>query len=231
MKHEATRYCDEMTYVYSVLSDIPSLDSTSVSTSSDNYCSISSIATDNSGHPITTEKRTEGRVKFEHKVWVREFQRSAFEKVHMWFTRQEMHSFKAAALERILEYNIEMSSATLSASAFAATEITGSGTGRVVPMQSRNVKPWQKILFMHRALLSDSIDSSRDTERSAASLSMPLGNGTDNRLVRSLTSCGNLAAKESEVRHIMVVDSHDIWLNLFAKSLLRMKRWILCIEQ
>jgi CheY-like chemotaxis protein len=219
---KATNYCEEITDVSSVVSDIPSLDSSSVSTSSDNHGSISSVAADNSAHRIPTEKRVEDRVKFEHSVRVREFQRSAHEKAHMWFTRQEMHSFKAAALQRILEYNIDMSSATLSASTFAdATEIAGTGTGRVVPMQSRTVKRPQKILFTHRALSPDSIDSLRDTECSTDALFMPLGNSTYNKLVRSMT-CGNLVAKQSEIRLILVVDSHDVCLNLFTKGLLRM---------
>jgi hypothetical protein len=219
---KATNDCEEITDTSSVVSDIPSLDSSSVSTNSDTYCYVASVATDKSSHRISTDNRMEGRVKFGHNVRVREFQRSAHEKAHMWFTRQEMHSFKAAALQLILEYNIEMSSATLSSSIVAdTTEIAGTGTGRVVPMQSRTVKPSQKILFTHRALSPDSIDSLHDTERSTAALSMPLGHGTDNRLVRSL-SCGNLAAKQSEIRRVLVVDSHDACLDLFAKGLLRM---------
>jgi hypothetical protein len=78
----------------------------------DHYCLIKPVTTNLNMQP-TTEQPEEGRVKFKRTVRVREFQRNGHETRNLWFTRQEMHSFKVAAFHHFMENNVGvLSSAT-----------------------------------------------------------------------------------------------------------------------
>jgi len=81
----------------------------------------------------------EHKVKFNPRVWVREFHRHPVELSCTWFTNEDMEFFKRLAMERIIRYQ-------------SPTEMLATGTGRIV---QRALPPWNGPVYSHAALTLD----------------------------------------------------------------------------
>ena len=79
------------------------------------------------------------QVKIDPRIWVREFHRAPGENI--WYTPEEMGSFKQEAVQRILAY----------------TEVLPTGTGRTVPCAFSG-----RALFSHKALSMEVEEPSRE---------------------------------------------------------------------
>ena len=151
----------------SIESDLPSLEDSVVSIEAASDTRLPSPHRQTSEPLLSSSKRC----SFDPRVWIREFERSPEEKI--WYTPEEMISFKEEAILRIQTF----------------TELIPTGTGRCV---RRVVKPGNKALFSHKALQLES-----ESEKQNSSL------------------------PTESVQSILLVDPHEICLNLFAKAFQR----------
>lgn len=140
------------------------------------------------------------QISFDPHIWVYEFtdDRHEFENGGKWFTEDELDQFKEDAIQRIRQRNMMMMSA---------------GQGRIiamVPPRDRSQTPsplttppdnTRPVVFTHPALgLEDEFDSDasfRSTKKSRETLIYD--------------------ALSREMRNVLVVDPHDVFLTLFTK--------------
>ena len=150
-------------------------------------------------------------ISFEPRVWVVEYEQDEGSK---WFTHEELDSFKCEAIERIRRRH-------------AQQQLVPSGTGRVVPMQMVQRTGSGRALFTDPALSCNDednddedeapADTTRRTQTASAAATagpshVPFGvSASDERRIQR--------ALLSEIRNILVVDPHDMFLKLFAKAL------------
>ena len=153
-------------------------------------------------------------ISFEPRVWVVEFVEYEQDEGSKWFTHEELDSFKCEAIERIRRRH-------------AQQQLVPSGTGRVVPMQMVQRTGSGRALFTDPALgcneedNDDEDEAPADTTRraqiapaaaTAGPSHVPFGlSASDERRIQR--------ALLSEIRNILVVDPHDMFLVLFAKAL------------
>jgi CheY-like chemotaxis protein len=125
--------------VSSVDSDLPSLASSSTSEEGDDQIETSPKTVTS---PIFADNdKTFRSIRFDPRVWVREFVRSKFECERIWFTPEEMDHFKTSAIQLIKDYNAAQS-----------TELILNCTGRIVRIPTTSTNATQKALFSHNAL-------------------------------------------------------------------------------
>ena len=131
----------------SVESDIPSLAST-----------MSQSSVEEVGSPIrrpifprysVPTTKTNRKISFDPRVWVREFRRTRSEEDITWYCSEDLETFKADAIKLIVESS--------------ETQLVPTGTGRFVPR--RNFAPEGKVLFSHRALRLDPTEDLNSDER------------------------------------------------------------------
>lgn len=132
----------EVGKVSSVESDIPSLAPSDTSDAQPPFSESGCF--EDSYHLLSklSPTATKHDIVFDPRVLVREFSRDEEEASTIWYTSEEMKSFKLEATKRIL--------------AFTRTEIIPTGTGRMI---ERVVTPTStKVLFSHAALKVDAVD-------------------------------------------------------------------------
>lgn len=174
--------------ISSVDSDLPSLASSSTSEEGDDQVetspkTVTFLIFEDDHHKASR------CIRFDPRVWVREFVRSKFECERIWFTPEEMDHFKTSAIQLVRDYNAAQS-----------TELIPNCTGRIVqiPTTTTTTNTIQKALFSHQAL------STLDCTNVEESQCHP-------SLVRR-------AVAEHEIRNVLVVDPHEICRTLFTKS-------------
>lgn len=189
----------------SIESDMPSLvslssnseqGSISVVSDSDGRCTDRRTGSTNCFRYWNSKKKSvEGKfVRFDPRIWVHEFQRSRSEMEAVWYTAKEMNNFKSDAIQCIIAYN---SKSSRKAGHIAFKNQGGSG----------------KVLYSHPAL---GVDGQYDPA--------PLYQKRD--IVANFDTASQLRANqfrdavaETEVRNILIVNSHDVFLKLFAKGI------------
>ena len=191
----------------SVDSDMPSLGSLSSSSEQGSLSSGSDSDVSVSDRESTSKfclnqiysKKTRGEgklVRFDPRIWVHEFHRNQREEETLWFTSKEMNSFKAAAIQCIIAYNSKALSYATDSAIFKSK--VGSG----------------KVLYSHPALgVNGEYDSpygKRDIISNVSSVSQFRVNQFRD------------AVSETEIRNILIVNSHDVFLKLFAKGMRKM---------
>jgi hypothetical protein len=193
----------------SIESDIPSLASLSSnseqgSLSVGSYSDVSfsdrrACSNSNSRHWNSKKKHGEGKsVCFSPHIWVHEFQRSEAEKEAVWFTAEEMSNFKDVAIQCIIAHNSKSSRNVAGKAVF----YNQGGAG--------------KVLYSHPALGVDGEHHPAFTYRKRG-------------VTTRFTTVSQLrinqfrdAIAETEVRNILIVNSHDVFLKLFAKGMRKM---------
>lgn len=131
-----------------------------------------------------------------YRVWVHEVQRPAVEKT--WYSRMELDRFKHEAIIRIRNWAMKKQKRTPS------DDIISTGTGRVIhhgggiPFEQSNLRA----LYTNPALRSDAEDDEEEEEE----------NG-------SLVEYHRPQELLKEIKTVLIVDSHDIFLNLLAKDI------------
>ena len=176
------------------------------------------------GDGTSTRKKTMARhasleisepkeISFDPRVWVVEYEQ---DEVNNWFTHEELERFKCEAIDRIRRRQ-------------AQEQLLQSGTGRIVVPRQRQGSG--------RALFSDpalgiGTDETEDVgvvpAAAAAEFNLTtlpvqplLSPSNEKKLQRTLLS---------EIRNILVVDPHDMFLKLFAKSLHSMLSQVVVTE-
>lgn len=196
--------------ISSIESDMPSLASSSTGEQGSEHERGESHSSNRpQGRPLSPQSITRSvsepiikSVQFNPRVWVREFDRSEFEKQETWFSEQEMETFRTAALQRIKQY-----------SAKARTELMPTGTGRMIERQVKTPPACPKALFTHRALRMESSSEAPGKGKTAPSASQKVPPVTPE--IKQLRR----AVAEHEIRRILVVDPNDLCLKLFTKAL------------
>jgi hypothetical protein len=139
------------------------------------------------------------KISFDPHIWVYEFtdDRHEFENGGKWFTEDELDQFKEDAIQRIRQRNMKMMSAGQGRIAMVPPQ-DRSQTLSPIPTPPANSRP---VVFTHPALgLEDEFDSDpsfRCTKKSRETL-------INDALSR-------------EMRNVLVVDPHDVFLTLFTK--------------
>lgn len=150
-------------------------------------------------HPfdeVSSSTRIRKKIKFDPRVWVVEFKRPNDENI--WFTSVELEKFKTEAIRLVQKREMKMIS---------------SGTGRVI-----NVRPTgnaAKAVFTNPALSTyedDDEDDSNKSKLSPSSLSFISANNTET-FQKILIS---------EIKSVLVVDPHDLFLKLITKGIMMM---------
>jgi len=159
-------------------------------------------------------------ISFDARVWVVEYEQDEGNK---WFTHEELDSFKCEAIERIRRRH-------------AQQHLLPSGTGRVVPMQMVRRTGSGRALFTDPALGCNEEENDDDdedetptdtrnrTQTASAAAAIPshvpfgMSPSDERRMQRALLS---------EIRNILVVDPHDMFLKLFAKALRAMMNHVI----
>ena len=197
-----------LTMTSSIESDMPSL--TSLSTVSDSTStSIPSMSSDNTIRTDANQEASSERkaVRFDPRVWVHEYDRTAADRKALWFTVQDLNTFKFGAMQCIMAYNSRMSSAAVTKTHFKVSR----------------KKQTSSVLFSHPALGIDNdyddCDMDSNSLRTIAAHS-PLATtiAGRNRIVNQFRE----AVAENEIRHILVVDPQEICLKLYTKGLRHM---------
>lgn len=155
-------------------------------------------SSDSSRHHSLECLASNKNVSFDPHVWVYEYQPSLYERnpEDKWFTEEELTQFKNDAIKRIRQRSMKM---------------IPTGTGRMVSLVKEGNSATdivaaadvsKSVCYSHPAL---SCDDDFDPDGSS----------------RSLLSKDNLIqdALSREIRNILVVDPHEIFLTLFTKSL------------
>lgn len=150
-------------------------------------------------------------ISFDPRVWVVEYEQ---DEVNNWFTHEELERFKCEAIDRIRRRH-------------AQQQLLPSGTGRIVVPRQRPGAG--RALFSDPALGVGTEEVADDEVTAAASKSQqtqtvpsrfPAVSPSDERRIqRTLLS---------EIRNILVVDPHDMFLKLFAKALRAMMSHVIC---
>jgi hypothetical protein len=157
-------------------------------------------------------------ISFDPRVWVVEYEQDEGSK---WFNAAELERFKCEAIERIRRRHAQQQLSHVP-----------SGTGRVIPVQMVQRTGSGRALFTDPALGCNEEGNDEDEEEdnddipagsrfhvissSAAAASIPshvppgVSASDERRIQRALLS---------EIRNILVVDPHDMFLKLFAKAL------------
>jgi len=154
------------------------------------------IITRHSSHEEISKKK----IRFDPRVWVYEFSRSSDEQI--WFTAQELESFKIEAMARVRQWN----------NSNRQLELISSGTGRVVNLStSKNISSCsntRRALYTNPALSIENEIGENDN----TSLKLPHLALNDPKV------CVHDTLRE-EIQSVLLIDPHDIILNLFAKSI------------
>lgn len=131
------------------------------------------------------------RIRFDPRVWVHEIQKCTVEK--NWYNDSDMKRFKKEAILRIRDWTIKEQ--RLRSSGMIAT-----GTGRIIARGSRPPPASMKALYTNPAL---SLDADEDEEElNAASMHKKRN-----------------AAVLVEIKTVLLVDCHDIFLRLLTKDI------------
>jgi len=103
--------------------------------------SSSTTTTSSSPHLESLEEESVDnlQVKFDPRIWIREFNRTPEEADRTWYNNNDMDDFKSLALDRILRYQ-------------STTEILATGTG---PTIQRTLPAWNGPIYSHAALTLD----------------------------------------------------------------------------
>lgn len=162
-------------------------------------------------------------ISFDPRVWVVEYEQDEGSK---WFTAAELERFKCEAIERIRRRH-------------AQQQLVPSGTGRVIPVQTVQRSGSGRALFTDPALgcneegneEDDDVDNDDNTpagiSRPQVASSVPAAAAADASPIPSQVSSSISASDErriqrallSEIRNILVVDPHPMFLKLFGKAL------------
>ena len=142
----------EVEKISSVESDIPSLAASIESTASldetaseDCFTKLSPRRKTVSEPSLLLNASSNNRISFDPHIWVREFERSETERQSIWYTPQELTTFKVQALNRIIAYD--------------GGELIPTGTGRMIHHNNNN----KKALFSHAALQVESSSATATT--------------------------------------------------------------------
>lgn len=159
--------------VSSVGSDIPSLASSNVSLE-ELFVVLPNKRDNGRLQRSVSDPTARTNIQFDPRILVREFQRGQTEQENLWYTHEDMETFKSEALQLVIKHT--------------ETQLLPTGTGRFVQKEVRTAKA----LYSHKALRweNESI--------------------LEQRVV------------QEEIRNVLVVDPHDICLQLFAKGLQQM---------
>mmetsp|Transcript_17701 Transcript_17701/g.24975 ORF Transcript_17701/g.24975 Transcript_17701/m.24975 type:complete len:849 (+) Transcript_17701:231-2777(+) len=129
------------------------------------------------------------KVRFDPRVWVHEFCRNTDENI--WFTSAELQTFKQEAMVQIQRWNYMRS-----------FDMISSGTGRIISLSGRkckaNKQSAMRALFTNPAL---SADAEEDVVESIA--------------IREEIN----VALITEIKAILIIDTHDILLKLLSKGM------------
>ena len=207
-------YTKALTLTSSVDSDLPSL--TSLSTVSDcTSVSIPSIHGDkgcsNKDESNLDAFTTRKAVRFDPRIWVHEFDRTDAVKKALWFTAQDLNTFKFGAMQCILAYKSRV------------PNVMNKNNSRPIGRKQAS-----SVLFSHPALgMDNEYDDNEagthhietDLIRFGTTNSPSAGTiATRNSIVNQFRE----AVAENEIQNILVVDPQEICLKLYAKGLQRM---------
>ena len=131
------------------------------------------------------------RIRFDPRVWVHEIQKCTVEK--NWYNDSDMRRFKKEAILRIRDW-------TIKEQRLWSTGMIATGTGRIIARGSRPPPASMKALYTNPAL---SLDADEDEEELNAS---------------SMHKKRNAAVLE-EIKTVLLVDCHDIFLRLLTKDI------------
>lgn len=131
------------------------------------------------------------RIRFDPRVWVHEIQKCTVEKT--WYNDADMRRFKKEAILRIRDWTIKQQR-------LWSTGMIATGTGRIIARGSRPPPASMKALYTNPAL---SLDADEDEDESNAA---------------SMLKKRNTAVLE-EIKTVLLVDCHDIFLGLLTKDI------------
>ena len=129
---------------------------------------------------------SEKNISFDHRIWVREFERTKTEQESTWYSNDDMDRFKRHALALVVS------------STSCTTTLFPTGTAHVVHQQKKHGSPPRKVIFSNTALAV---------------------NGPADASEALKTEQYKQAVLRNEIRNILLVDPHDICLNLFEKTM------------
>lgn len=210
LSYHIKNYQQSPSLTSSIESDMPSLASLSI-VSDSTSTSIPSMSSDDS-RIITDDgcsaTPTRKAVRFDPRIWVHEFDRADADRKALWFTAQDLNTFKFGAMRCIMAYNSRYPNST-------TTQVS----------KSTWKKQTSSVLFSHPALgLDNEYDDCapdcrhQDTDsNTTATTNSPLvgTSGSRNSMVNQFRE----AVADNEIRNILVVDPQEICLKLYAKGL------------
>ena len=136
--------------------------------------------------PPESTSFSEKNISFDHRIWVREFERTQTEQESTWYSNDDMDRFKRHALALVVS------------STSCTTTLFPTGTAHVVHQQKKHGSPPRKVIFSNTALAV---------------------NGPADASEALKTEQYKQAVLRNEIRNILLVDPHDICLNLFEKTM------------
>lgn len=152
--------------------------------------STASVITRHMSHEEMEQSR---KIRFDPRVWVHEVQRPAVEKT--WYSHSEIDRFKHEAIMRIRNWTLKRRKRTMS------DEIISTGTGRVITRGAGiPVDKNLRALYTNPALRSDAEDDDEEEDV-------------------YIMDCRRRRELLKEIRTVLIVDSHDIFLSLLAKDI------------
>jgi len=172
--------------------------------------SIRSRESSNMTRHISHEEMRNKIIRFDPRIWVHEVQCPPTDEI--WYTPIEMARFKREAMLRIKDWSLRKQERR------RHLNMISTGTGRIINLESFPQSMYRpsskKIIYTNPALSCEAEDDEEDEEEevAASSSSSPSSLSSDVNKKRQ-------TMVYKEIKSILLVDSHDIFLKLLSKGL------------